>query len=225
MEQGVNFLAGGSAGLYFPPHPITKRAALYSIDPRDCFLGWSNGELVQFAFQTYAGDGKYNLTYWDLANYIVKNYKGEVKTEKNPYNFIPFAWIPNFPKPHSHEGNSKINLLYGLDREYNAAASSYSKRIADNTEPHMVVMSDTCDIKTIERGRAKKTRVGSNDKVAYLELKEGDEIQNWLALIEKRITNKTGIVNTTGDIKTNISGKSLSFQYSDMMDLIGFMRI
>jgi hypothetical protein len=81
------------------------------------------------------------------------------------------------------------------------------------------------DVSKIERGRKKKTRLGKGDDMKYLELGEGSEIINWLNLIEKRITNKNGIVHSSGALKTNTSGKSLSIQFSDMMDLIGFMRI
>jgi len=226
LEQGLNFLTGGSACLYYPQDTITKRAKLLSLDPRNCFLGWSAGELVQFAYQEYIGDGKYNIFYWDLAVYIIKDGStGNVQTFKNDLQIIPVSWIPNFPRPHSHEGNPETDLLYELDKEYNTQASNYSKRVAENTEPHLVILSDTVDAKNVERGKNKKTRLGSADDMKYLELKEGVEIMNWLTKIEQRITNKTGIVNTTSDIKTNVSGKSLSFQYSDMMDLIGFMRI
>lgn len=226
LEQGLNFLTGGAAVLYYPQDAITKRAKLFSLDPRNCFLGWSAGELVQFAYQEYIGDGKYNVTYWDLAVQIIKDgYTGKVQTFKNDLQIIPISWIPNFPRPHSHEGNPETDLLYELDKEYNNQASNYSKRVAENTEPHLVILSDTVDAKNVERGKNKKTRLGSSDDMKYLELKEGVEIMNWLTKIEQRITNKTGIVNTTSDIKTNVSGKSLSFQYSDMMDLIGFMRI
>lgn len=226
LEQGLNFLAGGAACLYYPQDLITKRASIFSLDPRNVFLGWSKGELVQFAYREYIGDGNYNYTYWDLAVCVTKDgANGAVTTRKNQLGFIPFSWIPNFPKPHSHEGIPKTNILYELDREYNSQASNYSKRVAENTEPHLVVMSDSVDIKNVDRGKNKKTRLGSADDMKYLELKEGTEIVNWLDKIEKRISGKTGLINSAGEVKTHMSGTSLSYQYGDMMDLIGFMRI
>lgn len=226
VEQGTNFLVGGASGLYYPQNKITKRAEIISLDPRKCYLGWSGGRLVQFAFKDYQGDGKYKTTYYDLTNIIVHDgLKDKYLIEKNNFNFIPFSWIPNNPKPHTHEGISKMRVLSALDRAYNRNGSNFDKRIEENTEPHLVIKSELADVKKIDRGRKKKTRIGANDDMKYLELQEGSEIINWLDVLEKRMINKTGIVHSAGATKTNISGKSLSFQYSDMMDLIGFMRL
>lgn len=226
LEQGVNYLCGGAACFYYPQDPITKRAQIVSLDPTKCYLGWSGGKLVQFAFKDYQGGNKYKTTYYDLKNIIIhdgladKYFKSE-----NKLQIIPFSWIPNFPVPHTQEGISKVRLLSGLDKEYNERASDFSKRVKDNTDPPLVITSDMQDVSKIERGRKKKTRLGQGDDMKYLELTEGGEVLNWLELIEKRITQKVGIVHSAGATKTNVSGKSLGFQYSDMMDLIGFMRL
>jgi len=226
IEQGINFLCGGASCLYYPKDPITKRAQIISLDPTKCYLGWSGGRLVQFAFRDYVGSGKYKYTYYDLHSVIVYDEAIEkTVTVENKDKIIPFSWIPNFPNPHSHEGKSKILQLAELDKAYNRNASNFDKRIEENTEPHIVIKSDMADTTKIERGKKKKTRIGASDDMEYLELKEGQEIINWLNLIEKRISNKTGIVHSAGQVQTNVSGTSLSYQYSDMMDLIGFMRL
>src|SRR5574343_580358 len=134
LEQGLNYLIGGAGCLYYPQDPITKRAIIQSLDPRNVFLGWSSGQLVQFAYQEYQGDGKYKVTYWDLACCVIKDgLTGNASVLPNTNKLIPFSWIPNFPKPHCHEGNPKTSLLSELDREYNDQASNYSKRVVDNT--------------------------------------------------------------------------------------------
>lgn len=227
IEQGINYLCGGGGGFFYPLDPITKRAEIFSIDPRKCYFGWHGNKLVQFAYKEYIGDSKYKTTYYDLKNIIIHDGVTDTyKVEKNKFNFVPYSWIPNSPKPHSHEGIPKTIILADLDRAYNRIASLFDKRIDENTEPHIIIKSDTItDSKKITRGRRKKTRIGSNDDMQYLELKEGKEIINWLNLIEQRMITKTGIVHSSGSVKTHISGKSLSFQYSDMMDLIGFMRL
>ena len=226
LEQGVDYLCCGDACFFYPLDPITKRAKIISINPADCFLGWSNNRLVQFAYKEYQGDGKYKTIYYDLNNIIIHDeLTDKYKRTENKFDFIPFSWIPNFPKPHTHEGIPKTTLLMEFDRLYNRNSSSFDKRIEENTEPHILIKSDMANISKIERGRKKKTRLGANDDMQYLELKEGQEIIDWLNLIEKRITNKTGIVHSAGEVKGAVSGKSLSFQYSDMMDLIGFMRL
>jgi len=227
IEQGIDYLCGGAGCFYYPLDPITKRASIYSIDPRKCYLGWDGNRLIQFAYKEYIGDSKYKTIYYDLTNIITHDERTDKYTvEKNAFNFIPLSWIPNAPKPHSHEGVPKTIILADLDRAYNRVASLFDKRIDENTEPPIVIKSDTItDVKKISRGRRKKTRIGSEDSMEYLELKEGKEILNWLSLIEQRMITKTGIVHSSGSVKTHISGKSLSFQYSDMMDLIGFMRL
>jgi len=226
LEQGKNFLCGGSAVFYYPQDPITKRAQIYSINPAKCYLGWKNNKLVQFAFREYQSGDKYKTYYHDLAEHIIiDDVKDTIIVEKNNYDFLPAFWIPNNPRPHTHEGISKISLLKGLDRAYNRTASNFDKRIEENTDPHLLILSDLADVSKIERGRKKKTRLGAKDDMKYLELNEGDEIISWLNVIEKRITNKTGIVHSSGTLDSNASGKSLNFQFTDMMDLIGFMRI
>lgn len=226
LEQGINFLCGGAAIFYYPPDPITKKAQLISLNPKDCYFGWKGQQLVQFAYREYIGNNKYNIFYWDLAEFLYKDGKTEaIAKQDNKYNFIPVSWITNNPKPHSHEGRSKLISIYNLDRAYNFAATDYSRRIKDNTEPHMAIYSDQVALRDIDRGRKKKTKLGKDDKVEYLELKEGAEIVNYLNLIEQKIKSKAGIIDSGGALKTHLSGVSLAFQYSDMMDLIGFMRI
>ena len=226
LEQGINFLCGGVAVFYYPIDPITKKAQLISLDPKECYLGWKGSKLVQFAYREYVGDNKYNIYYWDLAEFIFKDGKTEkMERMENKYDFIPVSWMPNNPKPHKHEGRSKLLSLYNLDRAYNFASTDFSRRIADNTEPHMVISSDDVSIGDVERGKKKKTKLAKGDDMKYLELKEGAEIVNYLNLLEGKIKSKAGIIDSSGALKTHVSGISLSFQYSDMMDLIGFMRI
>jgi hypothetical protein len=58
-----------------------------------------------------------------------------------------------------------------------------------------------------------------------MELSQGQEVLDYIKLLDDRIQKKTGIVSSAGTAKSAISGFSLAYQYSDMMDLIGFMRI
>lgn len=228
QEQGTNFLIGGDACLYYPQDPVTKRANIFSLDPRKCYLGFDGSKLVQFAYRSYDPVAKKHLTiYWDLYKHILIDKNGTVHTEKNNYNFIPFSWIPNNPKPHSHEGRTKIEILSELDAEYNRLSSSFSKRIHDNTEPPLVLKSDRASIKDIERGRSKKSQIGHGDSLDYLELKEGGEIMDWLSTILSRMRSKTGIVDSSGSLSDTkrVSSKTLAYQMSDMLDFIGFMRI
>ena len=225
IEQGNNFLVGGASCFYYPKNPITKRAEIFSIDPTDCYLGFSMGKLVQFAFREYQGKGKFKITYYDMTNIIIKDGLTDgIKVEKNEDKLIPFSWIPNFPRPHTNEGIPKTEILVEMDRLYNRNASNFDKRVEENTQPHAVITAKMVDKKNISRGKNKTTILNTGDDMKYLDLPEGKEIIQWLEMLEKRIVNKTGIVHSAGSVE-NISGKSLSFQFTDMMDLIGFMRL
>ena len=224
LEQGINYLIGGAGCLYYPMNPINKQAKIISLDPRDVYLGWQGSRLVQFAYKEYFGTD-FKIHYWDLGHHIILKINGDLESsEKNQNDFIPFAWCPNFPKPHSHEGRSKVLSLYDLDREYNFRASDYSKRIAENTEPPIAIMSDNVKEGGIERGRKKIHYLGSDDDVKYLLLPEEDNVTKWLDKVELKMRKKTGLLEI-GSIQTRVSGESLSFQFSDMLDLIGFMRV
>jgi len=226
LEQGINYLCGGSAIFYYPMDPITGKARLISLNPTDCYLGWRGSTLVQFAYREYIGDNKYNIYYWDLAEFLFLDGKTNIiKSVKNKYNFIPVSWIPNNSKPHTHEGRPKTLSLYNLDRAYNFTATDLGRRVKENTEPHLAVFSDTVALSDIDRGRKKKTKLSKDDDMKYLEVPSGKEIVDYLSLIEGKIKAKAGIIDSSGSVKTAVSGLSLSFQYSDMMDLIGFMRV
>lgn len=226
LDQATNYLVAGAGILYYPRDPKTNKVVLINLDPKDCYLGWRGSELVQFAYREFVGDNKYDIFYWDLFEFLHFDARAnKYFQEKNEFNFIPASWIPNKPKPHKHEGRPKTLALYNLDRAYNFSATDYAHRVADNTEPPIVLKSDSVDTKSIERGRKKMTKIGQGDSMEYLELKEGKEILSFLDLLENRIKAKSGVVDSAGAVKSGISGVSLSFQYSDMMDLIGFMRV
>ena len=225
LGQGTNFLVGGAACFYYPQDPITKKAEIISLDPTTVYLGWKGEKLVQFAFKDELGNGKERIIYYDLANIVVIEGDEMKEIYVNKYGFIPFTWIPNFPKPHKHEGRSKILSLFELDCEYNQRASDYSKRTEENTDPHLAIFSDEVEAKKVKRGRKRKTKLGKDDDMKYLELSEGKEILDYLNMIERIMRRKTGIIDSAEILKSAVSGFSLALQYSDMMDLIGFMRI
>lgn len=226
LEQGVNYLCGGAGILYYPQDPITKKMKLISLNPRDCYLGWSGNKIVQFAYREYVGDNKYNIYYWDLNEFLSwDGLTNEITRFKNKFDFIPVSWVANNPKPHKHEGRSKILSLFNLDRAYNFAATDFAVRVKDNTKPHLAVFSDTVALGDVDRGRKKKTKLSQDDDMKYLELPESQEILNYLTMLENRIKSKAGIIDSSGSIQSGVSGVSLSYQYSDMMDLIGFMRV
>jgi hypothetical protein len=242
LEQGINYLVGGSSCFYFPKDPITKKIKIISLDPQMVYLGWRGNTLVQFAYDEYLGIsasdvnsvpqvtilGKKRTTYWDLENVCVFENGEIVKQWKNEDGEIPFAWIPCMPKPRSHEGRSKIESLYDLDRAYNLAASDYAKRNAENTNPERVIFSDSLGAKDSDkftRGRKQTHFLGKEDDMRNLELTSGQEVLDFLKMLDDRMKQKTGIVSSAGSVRAQVSGLSLASQYSDMLDLIGFMRI
>ena len=112
-----------------------------------------------------------------------------------------------------------------LDCEVNKQASNFSKRVDDNTVPHINVFSSKGKKGDYTRGRKKISFLGPDDDVRHEEVSESTIVLEYLDFLDKRLRRKTGLVDTGGAIKAAISGVSLSFQFSDMMDLIGFMRV
>lgn len=229
IEQGVNFLIGGAGCLYYPQNPTTKRAEIMSLDPKNCSLAWQRGELVRFAHEEKFTDGGKEIIYIDKNVFVNILFSAdstyELEVKDNKFNFIPISWIPCFPKPHNKEGRSKILQLMDLDCEVNKQASNFSKRVDDNTVPHTNVFSDKAKDGDYKRGRKKVSYLGKDDDVRQEEVSESNIVLEYLDFIDKRMRRKTGIVDIGGAIKAAISGVSLSFQFSEMMDLIGFMRV
>jgi len=229
IEQGINFLVGGASCLYYPQNPTTGKAEIISLNPCNCFLSWQGNKLMRFAHQEKFTDGSKEIIYADLKCFvsIFDDGRGDVKIEitENKFDFIPVSWIPSFPKPHQHEGRSKILALQHFDRENNERFSDFSKRVADNTLPHTNIFSDTAKQGSYKRGRKKVSYFGKDDDVRQEESKESPEVLEHLKLWDSRLRRKSGIVDVGAAIKSVVSGISLSFQFSEMMDLIGFMRI
>lgn len=228
IEQGIDFLIGGAACIYYPYDPITKKAKIISLDPRNVSISFEGDQLVRFAHkETFVG-GKEEIIYWDLENYIHILEDGrdiKIEVEDNKFDFIPVSWIPCAPRPHQYEGRSKILSLVALDKETNNNFANFSKRVKDNTIPHVNVFSEKNKTDGYTRGRKKVSYFGVNDDVRAEEFKESPEVLDYIRLLDARMRRKTGIVDIGAAIKSVVSGISLSFQFSEMMDLIGFMRV
>lgn len=224
IEQGINFLIGGAACIYYPQNPTTKKAQLFSLDPRNISLSFEGDQLVRFAHKEKFVGGKEEIIYWDLENYV-HILDNAIIIEENNFDFIPVSWIPCSPRPHQHEGRSKILSLIDLDKENNQNFANFSKRVRDNTVPHVNVFSERNKKDGYERGRKKVSYFGMNDDVRAEEFKESPEVLEYIKLLDARMRRKTGIVDIGAAIKSVVSGISLSFQFSEMMDLIGFMRV
>lgn len=222
LEQGQNFLVGGAGCFFYPPDSFGG-ATIMSLDPKKVFLGWSGRRLKWFGYENETDD---EIIFVTAKQTVVLDGDYKFKSvEENKHGFIPFSWIPSFPKAHTKEGRSKINSLFDLDREINFRMSDFSKRAEDNTEPHRTVYSNDADEDKIKRGKGKTTVLSQGDKMENLELKEGQELLNYINKVDEKINKKTGVVDTAGTIKSAVSGLSLSFQYSSMLDKIGFMRV
>ena len=224
VEQGLNFLIGGAACLYYPQNGIDKKAEIISLDPRNVSLSFQGGKLKRFAHREKFVNGVEETIYWDEGSFV-HILDDVVKVKDNKFDFIPVSWIPCAPRPHTQEGRSKILSLMQLDEESNALFTNFSKRVADNTIPHVNVFSEKNAEGNYTRGRKKVSYLGVNDDVRTEELKESPEVLAIIELLDKRMRRKTGIVDIGGAIKAVVSGLSLSFQFSEMMDLIGFMRV
>lgn len=227
LEQGTNYMTGGVGCLYYPQDPETGKVLIQSINPATVSVEFNGKDLIAFSFVQTLSNLVERVTYWDKKEMVVVDNRVVQKVFPNKNDFIPFSWIPNYPVPHDKQYiRSKIDSLFSLDKEYNETASNYSKRVIDNTEPPMNVYSDKlAKEKPVQRGSGKTNYAGVDDKIEFMELKEGREVHDYMNMVLGRMKAKTGVLDSNGSVKSALSGVSFAFQYSDMLDHIGFMRI
>lgn len=223
LEQGQNFLVGGAACLYFPADGFGG-VHIYSFDPRNVFLGWENRKLKWFAYKDEEAQ-KIIFVSREIFAKLDYEYNLSGEPEKNESGVIPFSWIPATPFPHSREGRTKIESLFDIDREVNFRMSDFSHRVDENTIPHRVISSDSVDKKAVKRGKSKTTFLSQGDSMKNLELAEGNEILTYVSMLNARLRRKIGSVDVNSNIKTAMSGLSLSYQFAGLLDKVGFMRI
>jgi hypothetical protein len=227
LEQGTNFLVGGAGCIFYPLDPISAKPLISSLNPANVLLSFdSNNNLKAFGY-SYLEDNQNKSFYYDKFTISFLTNNEITKSFKNDFGFIPFSWVPNFPYPHNPQLiRSKIDSLIPLDQNYNEVASNYTQRVAENTTPQIVAFSRSLkNANDISRGGKKKTLMDQDDDLRYLTLPENPDILNYLNLLSDKMKEKTGIVDVNSVSKSSQSGVSFSFQYSDMLDHVGFYRI
>lgn len=255
IEQSQNYFIGGAGCFYFPQDPITKKAKIISLDPTTVYLGWSGSKLMQFAFEdeislaeaekdrkrvwlidmikNFLSDEKEaskkfrkvkRFTYWDEDYQIVK-VEDDYKIYTNENKLIPFAWIPNQPKTHRHEGTPEAKKLVAMEKEYNKRSSDFALRVKKNTKALLAVMSEgnASDLKPNENG---VLPLGKDEDAKYLTLTENKELLDFLGNIEKKMASKMAVNDAVnGEIKSNVSSLSMVYYFSPLMDRIALKRI
>lgn len=164
-------------------------------------------------------------TYWDKNVQIIK--VGDFyQVFKNSDGFIPFSWIPNNPRSHSHEGISEVAKLYELEKQYNQRASDYADRVKINTDAVLALMSDR-DMKDIKRDDVEKLiKLGKGDDAKFLNLPENSDLLKFLDKIEKRLASKMSLNDAVmGNIKSNVSSLSMIYYFSPLLDKISLKRV
>lgn len=253
LEQIQNFLVGGAGCLYYPFDPVSRQTRIISLDPKYCFLGWADNQLVQFAFQdevTLADVPKSNTgmvaaikqyitrvlragsnyqsvtrtTYWNNSYQIIV--VGDfVEIRKNDKGFIPFSWIPNQPKSHRHEGRSDVKPLMHIDREYNFRASDFGARVKENTRPNLATFSEL-DVDKLSRDDKGILALGKDDDAKYLTVPEERTALVYLDTLEKRMRFKMGINDAVlGEMRSNVSSAAMTYYFSPLLDRIALKRV
>lgn len=255
LEQGQNFLIGGSGCFYYPQDPITKSAKIISLDPTKVYLGWDGNKLSQFAFEDEisladveqtkqywliekiknflkdenGAQRKFKktkrITYWDNDCQIIA-VDNNFKIAKNENGFIPFSWIPNMPKSHKHEGIPESKKLYALDKEFNKRASDFAQRVRTNTKPVLATFTDK-ETKDLDNENMKGILpFAPGDKAEFLHLTENKELLDYLEMLTQKMSSKMAINDAVqGSIKSNVSSLSMVYYFSPLMDRIGLKRI
>lgn len=256
LEQGQNFLIGGDGCLYFPRDPLTNRAKIISLNPTSVYLGWKGSKLEQFAFEdeislaeaelqkkdnwlisaikTFLGssqdaDAKFKkvtrLTYWDANHQIIK-IENQFEVRKNQDGFIPFAWVPNKPKAHSHEGRSEAKSLFDLEKQYNERSSDFAERVKSNTKAVLATYSEL-DATKLDRDEMQGIlAMNQGDKAEFLHLTENKEVLEFIDMIERKMDKKMAINDAVnGQIKSNVSSLAMMYYFSPLLDRIGLKRV
>lgn len=256
LEQGQNFLIGGDACFYFPRDPVTQRAKIISINPTNVYLGWKGSKLEQFAFEdeitlaeaelqkqdnwlisaikTFLGkDNEISqkfkkvsrLTYWDNNHQIIR-IENQFEVRNNTDKFIPFYWIPNKPKPHSHEGRSEAKSLFDLDKQFNERSSDFADRVKSNTKAVLATYSEL-DASKLEREELEGIlAMNQGDKAEFLHLTENKEVLEFIELIERKMDKKMAVNDAVnGQIKSNVSSLAMMYYFSPLLDRIGLKRV
>lgn len=256
LEQAQNFLYGGDACFYYPRFSGSTETKIISLDPSKCYLGWSGQELEQFAFEDEVSksdipnNGKdswiikaidYVLgkksseidkfekvkryTYWDRQVQIIK-VGDDYKVYDNPDKFIPFSWIPNSPRSHSHEGISEVKKMSELEKQYNERGSDYADRIRINTKAVLALMSDKKMDDLTRDDIEKIVKLGKGDDAKFLNLPENTDLLKFLDKIEKRLASKMAVNDAVmGNIKSNVSSLSMIYYFSPLLDKISLKRV
>lgn len=257
LEQGKNFLQGGDGCLYFPKDPLTNSAVIISLDPTTVYLGWNGNKLEQFAFEDEISlseaelDTKNNwivnaikeffhinkttldrfkkvkrITYWDNQFQIIKIDK-HCEIRENTDGFIPFAWIPNNPKTHQHEGRSEVKGIYSLDQEVSYRTSDFGKRVKENTKALLAVYSDL-DSSKLERDTVRDgiLALAKGDNAEFLKLDENKEVLEYTKELHDRMDRKMAVNDAVnGQIKSNVSSLAMLYYFSPLLDRIGLKRV
>ncbi len=230
LEQGQNFLVGGSAVLYYPQDPTTKRAMIRSVDPTRCsFLFDADGLAAAAHTEEFYNDRMtltIRTTFWTRESYVVIEDDAVKAQGDNAMHIVPYSFIPNRPKPHGMNGRPKLRSVRGLEQDLNRRTSDWSKRVGDNTDPHLVYMSDLVkDESAVKRGRKKVTRLEKGADAKYLTVPDAEDIAAYVSDIRDAIKTKLCLVDSAGTIKSAVSGVSLAYQYNDMLDAVAYMRV
>lgn len=182
------------------------------------FLGKNTSEINKF-------EKVKRITYWDNKYQIVK-VGDNVKTYKNNDGFIPFSWIPNSPRAHSHEGISEVKRLFYLEKEYNERASNFSDRVKTNTDAIVALMTDK-KVSDLTRDDIKKLlKLGQGDDAKILSLPENREILEYLEILSKKMSAKMSLNDAVmGNIKSNVSSLAMIYYFSPLLDKISLKRV
>jgi hypothetical protein len=165
------------------------------------------------------------ITYWDAKYQIIK-VENTYSVRENTDGFIPFSWIPNKPKPHSHEGRSDGKTLFDLEKEYNFRTSDFAQRVKSNTKAVLAVYSERDSSKLDKEAMSGVMGMNQGDKAEFLHLTENKEALDYIDLIERKMDKKMAVNDAVnGEIKSNVSSLSMMYYFSPLLDRVGLKRV
>ncbi|MEU4534273.1 phage portal protein [Streptosporangium sp. NPDC023825] len=210
-------------------HP--GRVRILPLNSSHCFPEWhphDRGRLIRFKlkyrfFATSLEGTRQVMTYTEIiTDDVIEEFVDDqlIDSRPNPLGVIPVVHIPNVFVSGSPWGQSDIESIISLNREYNEKATEVSDIIGYHAAPITVVTG--AKVSNLQRG-AKNVWGGLPPDANVYNLENGVDLAGplaYLELLKRSMHEMTGVPETAlGQMQpiSNTSGVALAIQYQPAM--------
>lgn len=211
------------------------RVRLLPLNSSHCFPEWhphSRDQMIRFKmkyrfYATSLEGTRQVMTYTEIiTDDLIEEFVDDqlIDSRPNPLGVIPVVHIPNVFVSGSPWGQSDIESIITLNREYNEKSTEISDIVAYHASPLTIVTG--AKINQLERG-AKRVWGGLPSDANVFNLENGVDLSGplaYLELIKRAMHEMTGVPETAlGQMQpvSNTSGVALSIQFQPMIQKYG----